>query len=56
MMVGDGFEKDVQIPNMLGMFAVWFNPKSEETHTGESCTTVHSMNELCTFFETLDRK
>src|ERR1043165_8476501 len=23
LMVGDGFEKDVQIPNSLGMFAVW---------------------------------
>lgn len=56
LMVGDGFEKDIQIPNTLGMFAIWFNPRSEERRTGELHTTVHSMRELRTFFESLDRK
>lgn len=53
MMVGDGFEKDVQIPNALGMFAVWFNPRTEEMRQGELHVTVHSMGELKRFFETL---
>src|SRR5690242_1887722 len=35
LMVGDGFEKDIQIPNTLGMFAVWFNPKSDEMRADE---------------------
>lgn len=56
LMVGDGFEKDVQIPSSLGIFAVWFNPGSNETRPGKSCTTVHSMGELRTFFESLDQK
>ena len=53
MMVGDGFEKDVQIPNSLGMFAVWFNPRTEETRQGELHITVHSMGELKRFFDTM---
>jgi FMN phosphatase YigB (HAD superfamily) len=56
LMVGDGFEKDIQIPNTLGIFAVWFNPKSKETRKGDLHVTVHSMRELLTFFETLDQK
>ena len=54
LMVGDGFEKDVQIPNALGMFAVWFNPRSEETRESDLHTTVHSMRELMRFFEVLE--
>lgn len=54
MMVGDHFEKDVHIPNLLGMFGVWFNPRTEESHNDEFCATVHSMDELKTFFESLD--
>src|ERR1041384_3691056 len=46
LMGGDGFEKDVQIPNSLGMFAVWFNPRSEESRQDELHLTVHSMKEL----------
>ncbi len=53
LMVGDHFEKDVQIPNSLGMYAVWFNPKSGENHESELHITVHSMGELKMFFETL---
>ena len=56
LMVGDGFEKDIQIPNTLGMFAVWFNPKSDETRKSELHVTFHSMQELVKFFEALDQK
>lgn len=54
LMVGDSFEKDVQIPNSLGMFAVWFNPRSAAYRESELHTCVHSMQELQTFFERLD--
>jgi putative hydrolase of the HAD superfamily len=53
LMVGDGFEKDVQIPNSLGMFAVWFNPWTQEIRQGRLHITVHSMKGLKAFFETL---
>lgn len=54
MMIGDHFEKDVQTPSSLGMFAVWFNPASDEDRKGELYTTVHSMWELHKFFKSLD--
>ena len=54
LMVGDGFEKDIQVPNTLGIFAVWFNPKSDETHKDEMHITVHSMEDLGKFFVSLD--
>ena len=56
LMVGDGFEKDIQIPNQLGMYGVWFNPRSDEARENERHVTVHSMSELRTFFESLDQK
>jgi FMN phosphatase YigB (HAD superfamily) len=56
LMVGDGFEKDVEIPNNLGMFALWFNPRSEETRKSDLHSTVHSMRELLDFFKFLDQK
>jgi putative hydrolase of the HAD superfamily len=56
MMVGDTFAKDVEIPNSLGMFAVWFNPRSDETRVSDSYATVHSMQELQKFFESLGQK
>jgi FMN phosphatase YigB (HAD superfamily) len=55
LMVGDGFEKDVQIPNGLGIFGVWFNQRSRETRNNELHTTVHSMIDLRRFFQTLDK-
>jgi len=55
LMVGDGFEKDIRIPNTLGIDAIWFNPKSDEVRTDERHVTVHSMRELRTFFESLDQ-
>jgi FMN phosphatase YigB (HAD superfamily) len=54
-MVGDGFEKDVRIPNTLGIFAVWFNLRSDESRTSEMHVTVHSMPELRQFFKQLDQ-
>jgi putative hydrolase of the HAD superfamily len=54
LMIGDGFEKDVQAANAVGIFAVWFNPRSTERRKGESHTTVHSMQELSEFFKSLD--
>ncbi len=55
LMVGDGFEKDIQIPNTLGMFAIWFNPNSVRVRRDEMHFTVHSMKQLRVFFETLDQ-
>jgi putative hydrolase of the HAD superfamily len=56
LMVGDGFEKDVQVPNSLGIFAVWFNPRTNETRRSDLHDTVHSMRELVRFFEALEQK
>jgi len=56
LMVGDGFESDVQIPNSLGMFAVWFNPKSDEFRESDLHITIHSMMELQKFFESVYQK
>ena len=56
LMVGDTFQKDVQAANAVGIFAVWFNPKSQETRQGDLYVTVHSMPELRMFFESLDQK
>jgi len=55
LMVGDGFEKDVQAANAVGIFAVWFNPRSDETRRDDAHVTVHSMQELLAFFTALDR-
>jgi len=54
LMVGDSFEKDVQLPNLLGMFGIWFNPGTKESCEDVLCITVHSMHELKTFFKSLD--
>ncbi len=54
LMVGDGFEKDVQVPNNLRIFAVWFNWRSEEMSQGDLYVTVHTMKELLAFFTSLD--
>ena len=56
MMVGDGFEKDVQAANAVGIFAVWFNPGSDETRSGDLHVTAHSMQELRAFFKVLDQE
>lgn len=54
LMVGDGFEKDIRAANAVGIFAVWFNPRSDETRQTSLHTTVHSMSELRAFLESLD--
>ena len=54
LMVGDHFEKDVQIPNLLGMFAVWFGPRTDETSESNLHITVQTMEQLGKFFESLD--
>lgn len=54
LMVGDHFEKDVQVPNSLGMFAVWFNPGSDEIRESGLHLTVRSMGELRKFLDSLD--
>lgn len=56
MMIGDSFEKDVQEANMAGLFAVWFNPISDEIRKDKLHTTVTSMQELATFFRSLDQQ
>lgn len=56
LMVGDGFEKDVLAANDLGIFAVWFNPRSDETRSSNLHSTVQSMQELHSFFLSLDQK
>ena len=55
LMVGDTFEKDVQIPNEMGIFAIWFNPKSEERREGDLHVTVQTLNELMKFFAVQNR-
>jgi putative hydrolase of the HAD superfamily len=54
LMVGDSFERDVRDANAVGIFAVWFNPRSAESRRSNLHITVHSMNELRKFFELLD--
>ncbi len=55
LMVGDHFEKDVRAANAVGIFAVWFNPRSAETRKEDLHVTAHSMQELLAFFTALDR-
>ncbi|HSB01051.1 MAG TPA: HAD family hydrolase [Anaerolineales bacterium] len=54
LMVGDGFEKDVLAANAVGIFAVWFNQRSDETRKDDLHVTVHSMQELVAFFTSLE--
>jgi FMN phosphatase YigB (HAD superfamily) len=56
LMVGDSFEKDVSAANQIGIFAVWFNPRSGKMRSSELHSTVHSLQELHSFFLSLDQK
>jgi len=56
LMVGDSFEKDVLDANSLGIFAIWFNQRSEDVKQGELSLTVHSMAALRSYFTSLDQK
>jgi len=55
LMVGDSFKKDVLDANKAGMYAVWFNPVSEEIQNSEYYNTAHSMKGLLSFFMALDQ-
>jgi putative hydrolase of the HAD superfamily len=55
LMVGDSLEKDVLDANRVGIFAIWFNSRSEEAQTSESYVTIHSMEKALLFFRSLDR-
>jgi FMN phosphatase YigB (HAD superfamily) len=55
LMAGDSFEKDVLDSNSVGIYAVWFNPRSDEARRGGLYDTVHSMAELLSFFKALDQ-
>lgn len=55
LMVGDSFEKDVLDSNSVGIFAVWFNPRSDEVQSSGLNVTVQSMEELLSFFRSLDQ-
>jgi FMN phosphatase YigB (HAD superfamily) len=46
LVVGDSFEGDVLVPSGLGINAVWFNPRTVETRTGENYRTIHRLTEL----------
>lgn len=46
LMVGDSFENDVIAANQAGMYAIWFNPKSNERRMNHLHTTIHAMPEL----------
>ena len=54
LMVGDNFSKDVEAANTVGISAVWFNPRSDETCKSDAHVTVHTMQELREFFKSLD--
>ena len=56
LMVGDGFEKDIQAANAVGIFGVWFNSGSSEMRSGDFYVTVRSMQGLLAFFKALDQK
>lgn len=52
LMVGDSFEKDVLAANAAGIAAIWFNERTPEQRQGALHLTVHSMDELLTWFLT----
>lgn len=54
LMVGDSFEKDVLDPNKVGIYAIWFNPRSDEDRISGMYVTVHSLEDLLSFFISLD--
>jgi FMN phosphatase YigB (HAD superfamily) len=56
LMIGDGFENDIRAANAVGIFAVWFNPRTTETRSGKLHTTIPSMQGLHGFFRTLDQE
>jgi FMN phosphatase YigB (HAD superfamily) len=55
LMIGDSFQKDVLASNSLYIYAIWFNPRSMESHNSDLHKTLHSMEEIVDFFHSLDR-
>jgi putative hydrolase of the HAD superfamily len=55
LMVGDSFEKDVLDSNRVGIYAVWFNPRSDVAQSSGEHVTVHTMEGLLAFFKSLDQ-
>lgn len=55
LMVGDSFEKDVLDANRAGIYAIWFNPGSNDVRSSDLHLTTQSMDELLSFFKSLDR-
>ena len=56
VMVGDSFEKDVLEANGVGIAAVWFNPRSEKIQKNISHSCVYTMEELLSYFQSLDHR
>lgn len=54
LMVGDSFQKDVLIPNSLGIYGVWFSPADAARSRSDLHTTVRTMQELLSFWRSLD--
>ncbi len=46
LMVGDHFEKDVQLANSVGIAAVWLNMKDKEDRQGTNYRTIHRLSDL----------
>ncbi len=51
LMVGDHFEKDVQLANSVGIAAVWLNMKDREDRQGTQFKTIHRLSDLLFFLE-----
>ncbi|GAB4503641.1 MAG: HAD family hydrolase [Anaerolineales bacterium] len=46
VMVGDSFENDVLAANQAGLYAIWFNPDTNEKREADRHTTIHALPEL----------
>ena len=45
-MVGDDFEQDVTAASAVGIKAVWFNARNQESRSGANYRTIHAFTEL----------
>jgi len=52
-MVGDSLEGDVQVANSAGISAVWFNPGSQVSSSGECHRTIHRFEDLAAALQEL---
>lgn len=53
VMIGDDWMGDVWGAQQAGMYAIWFNPHTEEVRERERVVTIHDMRELPKALETL---